>query len=215
VRADLLERLGHNEEAAAEYKHAVLLTANTRRRAELMRRAEVCAAAGHESPIRSTAARSRAHLRGARRRPRAPARILGQVATNRLRTAHAAHGLTSRQFQVLGLLHDHGALAQSDLARIMDMAPSMLVTLLNPLEAEGLVERRRDPADRRRHFVALTKAGEKRFMSASQAHAAAEEELFASLDDRQREQLSGLLRALRDGLAREAQGACRTSGPAQ
>jgi DNA-binding MarR family transcriptional regulator len=141
--------------------------------------------------------------------------ILGQVATNRLRAAHAAHGLTSRQFQVLGLLHDHGGLAQSDLARIMDTAPSMLVTLLNPLEAEGLVERRRDPADRRRHFVALTKAGEMRFMSASQAHAAAEEELFASLDDRQREQLRELLRALRDGLAPKAQGACRTEGPAR
>ncbi len=46
VRADLLERLGRNEEAAAEYERAALLTANTRRRAELMRRAEVCAAAG-------------------------------------------------------------------------------------------------------------------------------------------------------------------------
>jgi predicted RNA polymerase sigma factor len=44
VRADLLERLGRNEEAAAEYKRAALLTANTRWRAELMRRAEVCAA---------------------------------------------------------------------------------------------------------------------------------------------------------------------------
>ena len=46
VRADLLERLGRNEEAAAEYKRAALLTANIRRRAELMRRAEACAAAG-------------------------------------------------------------------------------------------------------------------------------------------------------------------------
>src|SRR3954463_8214203 len=82
--------------------------------------------------------------------------LLGQEAMHRLRAAHAAHNLKPRQFQILGLLHDHGGLAQSDLVQTMDMAPSMLVTLLNPLEADGLVARERDPADRRRHLVTLT-----------------------------------------------------------
>jgi RNA polymerase sigma factor (sigma-70 family) len=43
VRADLLERLGRNEEASSEYKRAALMTANTRRRAELLARAKDCA----------------------------------------------------------------------------------------------------------------------------------------------------------------------------
>src|SRR5215211_8350966 len=115
--------------------------------------------------------------------------LLGQEAMHRLRTAHTAHNLKPRQFQILGLLHDHGGLAQRDLVQTMDMAPSMLVTLLNPLEADGLVARERDPADRRRHLVTLTPAGEKQLASASRAQKDTEDALFASLDNDQREQL--------------------------
>ena len=35
----------------------------------------------------------------------------------------------------------------------MEIDPSILVTLLNPLEAEGLLSRERAELDRRRHFV--------------------------------------------------------------
>src|SRR3954454_10271972 len=71
--------------------------------------------------------------------------LLGHEAMRRLRAAHTAHNLKPRQFQILGLLHDHGALAQRDLMHTMDVDPSILVTLLNPLEADGLVTRERDP----------------------------------------------------------------------
>src|SRR5215203_5355962 len=63
--------------------------------------------------------------------------LLGQEAMHRLRAAHTAHNLKPRQFQILGLLHDHGGLAQSELIRDMGVAPSIHVTLLNPLEADG------------------------------------------------------------------------------
>src|SRR3954447_7197790 len=112
--------------------------------------------------------------------------LLGQEAMHRLRAAHTAHNLKPRQFQILGLLQDHGGLAQSDLVQTMDMAPSMLVTLLNPLEADGLVSRERDPADRRRHLVTLTPAGEKQLASASRAQKDTEDALFAAIVARQR-----------------------------
>jgi DNA-binding MarR family transcriptional regulator len=134
--------------------------------------------------------------------------LLGQEAMHRLRAAHTAHNLKPRQFQILGLLHDHGGLAQRDLVQTMDMAPSMLVTLLNPLEADGLVTRERDPIDRRRHLVTLTPAGERQLASASRAQKDTEDALFASLDDKQREHLRTLLLALRDGLAADADTAC-------
>src|SRR4051794_12729317 len=134
--------------------------------------------------------------------------LLGQEAMHRLRAAHTAHNLKPRQFQILGLLHDHGGLAQRDLVQTMDMAPSMLVTLLNPLEADGLVSRERDPADRRRHLVTLTPAGEKQLASASRAQKETEDALFASLDADQRGQLRGLLLALSDGLAADPDTAC-------
>jgi DNA-binding MarR family transcriptional regulator len=85
----------------------------------------------------------------------------------------------------------------------MDVDPSILVTLLNPLEAAGLVSRERDPSDRRRHLVTLPRKGEQKLAASARAQLQTEEELFASLDDDQREQLRGVLVALRDGLARE------------
>jgi len=141
-----------------------------------------------------------------RSRPGLLLALLGQEAMRRLRAAHTAHNLKPRQFQVLGLLHDHGGLAQRELMQEMDVDPSILVTLLNPLEADGLVARKRDPADRRRHLVTLTRAGERALVSASRAQEETEDALFASLDDEQRKQLGALLVALRDGLA--ADGAC-------
>jgi DNA-binding MarR family transcriptional regulator len=119
----------------------------------------------------------------------------------RLRDAHAAHGLTPRQFHLLGLLHENGPTGQSELGTMMGTDPSILVTMLNPLEAERLVARERDEHDRRRHLVTLTADGEAKRVSAAQAQREAENELFAALDDEQRERLLALLASLQDGLA--------------
>src|SRR3954464_15294617 len=127
--------------------------------------------------------------------------LIGHEAMRRLRAAHTAHNLKPRQFQILGLLHDHDGLAQRELQQTMSVDPSILVTLLNPLEADGLVTRERDPGDRRRHLVKLTRSGEKVLVSAARAQSDTENALFAALDDEQREQLRALLLVLRDGLA--------------
>src|SRR3954463_8013272 len=134
--------------------------------------------------------------------------LLGQEAMRRLRAAHTAHDLKPRQFQILGLLHDHDGLAQGELIQEMGVAPSILVTLLNPLEAPGLVPRDRAPADRRRHLVTLTDAGEQHLVSASRAQKETEDALFASLDENEREQLRSVLVALRDGLGADPESAC-------
>jgi DNA-binding MarR family transcriptional regulator len=134
--------------------------------------------------------------------------LLGQLAMRRLRDAHTAHNLKPRQFQLLGLLHDHGAMGQRELGKTMDVDPSILVTLLNPLEAGGFVSRERDPVDRRRHVVTLTAAGRRHFDSATRAQREAEDALFAGLDDDQRQQLSAVLVALRDSLASGHEDAC-------
>jgi DNA-binding MarR family transcriptional regulator len=142
-----------------------------------------------------------------RSRPGLLLALLGQEAMRRLRAAHTAHNLKPRQFQILGLLLDHRGLAQRELMQEMNIDPSILVTLLNPLEADGLVSRERDPADRRRHLVTLTPAGKRALVSASRAQQETEDALFASLDDEQRQQLGALLIALRDGLAANTEGA--------
>jgi DNA-binding MarR family transcriptional regulator len=124
--------------------------------------------------------------------------LLGQHAMRRLRATHTEHKLTPRQFHLLGLLHDHGAMTQRELGTRMDVDPSILVTLLNPLEDDGYLSRDRDPADRRRHVVSLSPAGERQLDRAAQAQRDVDDELFAGLTDTQRAQLRGLLLALRE-----------------
>jgi DNA-binding MarR family transcriptional regulator len=126
--------------------------------------------------------------------------LLGQQAMRRLRAVHTAHELSPRQFQLLGLLHDRGAMSQRDLGAVMGVDPSILVTLLNPLEAGGYVSRRRDPTDRRRHIVSLSEAGAEHLIEAAHAQRVAEDALFAGLGADRREQLRELLIALRDTL---------------
>ncbi len=134
--------------------------------------------------------------------------LLGHVAMRRLRDAHTAHDLTPRQFHLLALLHDHGAMGQRELGLTIGTDASILVTMLNPLEADGLVSRERDADDRRRHLVTLTAAGERELNRAARAQREAEDILFADLDDAQREQLRLLLIALQDSLSGEQRTAC-------
>jgi DNA-binding MarR family transcriptional regulator len=134
--------------------------------------------------------------------------LLGHVAMRRLREVHTSHGLTPRQFQLLGVLHDHGAFSQRELGLTMGTDPSILVTMLNPLEVAGLISRDRDPEDRRCHVVTLTPAGRKQLIRALRAQREAEDDLFAGLDRDQREQFRQLLIALQDSLAERNETAC-------
>jgi DNA-binding MarR family transcriptional regulator len=124
--------------------------------------------------------------------------LLGHDAMRRLRDAHTAHDLMPRQFQLLGLLDDHGPMGQRELGQAMATDPSILVTLLNPLEADGFLARNRDPGDRRRHVVTLTAAGRRHLERAAEAQREAEDAIFAGLSTDQRDQLRDLLIALRD-----------------
>jgi DNA-binding MarR family transcriptional regulator len=127
--------------------------------------------------------------------------LVGQDAMRRLRAAHTAVGVTPRQFQLLGFLHDDGPMAQRELGDAMGVDPSALVTMLNPLEEDGFVTRRRDASDRRRHTVRLTDVGAKQLTKAARAQQEAEDELFAGLSGEEREQLRQSLTLLRQSLA--------------
>jgi DNA-binding MarR family transcriptional regulator len=130
--------------------------------------------------------------------------LLGQMAMRRMREVHTALDLTPRQFHLLAVLHDRGAVGQTELGQMLGTDPSILVTMLNPLESDGLIARQRDPDDRRRHLVSLTTNGERHLTRATEAQHAAEDALFVGLEDEQREQLRQLLLAVREGLGSES-----------
>jgi len=115
--------------------------------------------------------------------------------------------LRPRHVIALTLLDLVGEQSQSDLAEALRVDRTNLVGLLNELEAEGLILRRRAPQDRRRHIVELTPAGEERLGDAEKAIGAAEDEVLGALSDRQREQLFELLQQASAGRAPDCAGA--------
>jgi len=122
--------------------------------------------------------------------------LSGRAATRQLAEAFATVNLKPRQFFALAFLNDRGPMSQQALGEALEVDPSILVSLLNPLEADGLARRERDPADRRRHIVAITPRGIARLRAGQHARDTAERQLLAALDDNQRQQLAQLLRQI-------------------
>jgi DNA-binding MarR family transcriptional regulator len=102
-------------------------------------------------------------------------------------------GLRPRHLVALTVLRDGGDCTQQALAATLEMDGANIVGLLNELEAEKLIERRRSPEDRRRHVVELTDAGARQLADVELALAAVEGEVLGALDESQREALYNLL----------------------
>ena len=119
--------------------------------------------------------------------------LLGRVAARRLKDELAETGLKSPHATILIMLRDVGPLSQQDLGERLHVDPSNLVGFLNSLEEDGLVVRRRDPADRRRHIVEVTKQGIDRCPACQAPIDAIEDQLFAGLSGEDRERLHSLL----------------------
>jgi DNA-binding MarR family transcriptional regulator len=82
---------------------------------------------------------------------------------------------------------------QGAIADALGYDKGQLVGLLDELEDAGLIERRRDPADRRRHVVQMTPAGRKTLERLRRLSARLEDEFLSSLGEKERQQLHGLL----------------------
>lgn len=108
--------------------------------------------------------------------------------------AEAGMGMHPKQYAVMSVIRDRGQVTQGGLGESMVMDANTVVHLLNSIEEEGWAERRRDPEDRRRHIVALTPAGEKALAEGDRAFDAVEGEVLAELSEKERSQLSQLLR---------------------
>lgn len=102
-------------------------------------------------------------------------------------------GLRPRHLVALTLLRDHGGSTQQALAAALHIDPTNLVGLLNDLETDGLIARRRSSEDRRRHIVELTDRGQRQLARAEAGLAAAEDDVLGGLDDAERETLYQLL----------------------
>jgi MarR family transcriptional regulator, lower aerobic nicotinate degradation pathway regulator len=118
---------------------------------------------------------------------------LARLTRLRAESALAPLGLRPRHLVTLTVLRDHGSPTQQALAAALQIDRTNLIGVLNELETDRLIVRRRSTEDRRRHFVELTEDGTERLAEAEAALAAAEDEVLGALDAEQRETLYQLL----------------------
>ncbi len=96
-------------------------------------------------------------------------------------------------YSVLAVLEGGACKTQANIAELLRHDPSYLVGVLDDLEQHGLVERRRDTADRRRHVVTMTPAGEKELQRLRSVRADLDEEMLAPLTAAEQKTLLELL----------------------
>jgi DNA-binding MarR family transcriptional regulator len=114
---------------------------------------------------------------------------LGQIAGSRFRRALQPLGLQTQPFVVLKALAVLGPASQAELSEAVGIDPSNLVSVVAALEAGGLLERRRDAANRRRYVVTVTPAGLDLLGRAQDAIATAEDAMLGSLSAAERDAL--------------------------
>lgn len=94
---------------------------------------------------------------------------------------------------VLAVVHGQQPVSQREISERLGLDASDVVSVLDILEEAGLVERRRDPHDRRRHAVVVTSLGQRAAEHFSTLRAQAEARALAALDHDERGQLADLL----------------------
>ncbi|MEV5339603.1 MarR family winged helix-turn-helix transcriptional regulator [Streptomyces sp. NPDC052676] len=109
--------------------------------------------------------------------------------------ALAAHGVDGHDLAVLGVLCAGSGeeLSQVEVAGRLGIDRTTMVALIDGLEDQGLVRRRRSPRDRRKNIVEPTPEGRDCLHRAERARRAAEHRFLAPLDT---ETASALVRAL-------------------
>jgi DNA-binding MarR family transcriptional regulator len=118
---------------------------------------------------------------------------LGFAAKERAMTAYEGTGLHPYHYAVLLVLGEGSRETQGAIADALGYDRGQLVGLLDELEEQGLVERRRDPNDRRRHLVRLTPDGRRTLRRLRALARQIEDDFLTPLSDKDRANLHTLL----------------------
>jgi DNA-binding MarR family transcriptional regulator len=118
---------------------------------------------------------------------------LGFAAKDQALKAYEETGLHPYHHAVLAVLDEGSRETQGAIADALGYDRGQLVGLLDELEGKGLVERKRDPADRRRHTVRMTPNGKRTLVKLRALARRLEDDLLEPLDAKEREQLHTLM----------------------
>lgn len=101
------------------------------------------------------------------------------------------------QQQVLSILSKNGPMAQRDLQEVLMIRPGSLSELLSKLEEKGFLVRQEDENDRRKVILTLTEEGQDAAAAgAGESDFIGESDLFAVLDEEEKDTLKRLLKKL-------------------
>jgi len=99
-------------------------------------------------------------------------------------------------FSVLSLASSNPGIAQIDIANQLDIDKASVVALIDWLEEQGWVARKRSATDRRRHEISVTAAGQKAYKSLRREMIDHEKKFIARFTEAERKQLIALLQRL-------------------
>ena len=114
-----------------------------------------------------------------------------------------AIGVTRPQWRVLALLKRFDGSTQVTVADMLDVEPITLGRMVDRMQDAGMVERRADPADRRRWRLHLTAEGEQKIEALRPTALALFDDAMAGLDEAQRLELEAMLNMVRANLTRK------------
>jgi DNA-binding MarR family transcriptional regulator len=115
------------------------------------------------------------------------------LAKERAFSAYEEAGFTPYQHAALVVLDAGARETQGEIADVLGYDRGQLVGILDELEERGLIERKRDPNDRRRHVVTMTPAGRRALTKLRALSEKLDDSYLAPLSDEDRETLHTLL----------------------
>ena len=121
---------------------------------------------------------------------------LGYALKARLIEEFEQAGFSLYQYGVLATLGEGACGTQATLADLLHLDRSQLVGVLDELEERELIERQRDPNDRRRHAVSLTADGKRQLVKLRKLVKGIEEAVLEPLEPRSRDLLHKALLTL-------------------
>jgi len=123
----------------------------------------------------------------------------GLVLVEDVEKALGAVGMRIRYFFVLAALAGGPELSQQDLSRLLNLDPTTVVTVIDEMERNEHVERRRNPTDRRRYNLILTGTGREALATADRVATEVESAFFGALSEDERGVLRKMLGTLMAG----------------
>jgi DNA-binding MarR family transcriptional regulator len=132
-----------------------------------------------------------------------------------------AFSLTLPQCKALVRLEHHEGISQAKLAEATDVDPMTMVRIVDRMEADGLLERRADPSDRRARTLYLTPKAKPLLNKIWQLAEATRAEVFAGVSARDRDTFMAVLQRLHENVcafddgAAAAVAAARAAAPSR